>query len=157
MRVMTIHAAKGLEFPVVFLAALHKGIKQDVASLCFSPRVGLGARWMNPAGDDRGDWFHAAIREEAGRRENEEGNRLFYVAMTRTRDCLYILQPHRFYTRGRPNSDNHVYAPRTRFIPDALLPLFERRAHGTLQMTDSLESPLAARVDVQARLREMWG
>jgi len=89
--------------------------------------------------------------------ETEEERRLLYVAMTRARDFLYILQPHRFYTRGRPDSDNHVYAPRTRFIPDVLLPLFERPAHGTRQSTDSLESPVAERVDVQARLREMWG
>src|SRR6266516_4256991 len=87
--------------------------------------------------------------------EIEEERRLLYVAMTRARDYLYILQPHRFYTRGRPDGDNHVYAPRTRFIPDALLPLFERRAHGSGQTPDSLESPVA-RIDVQTRLREMW-
>jgi ATP-dependent exoDNAse (exonuclease V) beta subunit len=89
VRIMTVHAAKGLEFPIVFLAALHKGVRQDVPPLCFSPRVGLGARWRNPAGDDdKGDWFHAAIRDEAGRREIEEGNRLFYVAMTRAEEHL---------------------------------------------------------------------
>jgi ATP-dependent exoDNAse (exonuclease V) beta subunit len=89
VRIMTVHAAKGLEFPIVFLAALHKGVRQDVPPLCFSPRVGLGARWRNPDGDDdKGDWFHAAIRDEAGRREIEEGNRLFYVAMTRAEEHL---------------------------------------------------------------------
>src|SRR5207247_1255 len=85
----------------------------------------------------------------------EEERRLLYVAMTRARDHLYLLHPHRFYTRRRPNGDNHVHAPRTRFIPDALLPLFERRAHGTLHATDSLGSPVAAWIDVQTRLREM--
>ncbi len=89
--------------------------------------------------------------------EVEEERRLLYVAMTRARDQLHLLHPHRFYTRRWPNRDNHVHAPRTRFIPDALLPLFERRAHGALQTTDSLESPVAARIDVQTRLREMWG
>src|SRR5207249_5826329 len=33
--------------------------------------------------------------------EIAEERRLLYVAMTRARDCLYLLQPHRFYTRGR--------------------------------------------------------
>src|SRR5205823_3701090 len=88
--------------------------------------------------------------------EIEEERRLLYVAMTRARDHLYLLHPHRFYTRRRANGDNHVHAPRTRFIPDALLPLFERRAHGTLHAADSLGSPVAARIDVQTRLREMW-
>ena len=89
VRIMTVHAAKGLEFPVVFLAAIHKGIQQGVGQVCFSPRVGLGARWMVPdSEDDKGDWFHAAIREEAGKREIQEGNRLFYVAMTRAQEHL---------------------------------------------------------------------
>ena len=89
--------------------------------------------------------------------EIEEERRLLYVAMTRARDHLHLLHPHRFYTRRRPDRDNHVYAPRTRFIPEALLPLFERRARGTAQTTESFESPVAAPVDVQTRLREMWG
>src|SRR3989454_1612176 len=89
--------------------------------------------------------------------EVEEERRLLYVAMTRARDHLYLLHPHRFYTRRRPNGDNHVHAPRTRFIPDALLPLFERRAHGRRQTADSLDSPVVVRVDVQTRIREMWG
>jgi len=89
VRIMTVHAAKGLEFPIVFLAALHKGIQTGVGPLAFSPRFGLGARWVNPAsGDEKGDWFHAEIREEAGQRETHEGNRLFYVAMTRAEEHL---------------------------------------------------------------------
>ncbi len=89
VRIMTVHAAKGLEFPIVFLAALHKGIQTGVGPLAFSPRFGLGARWIDPAsGDEKGDWFHAEIREEAGRRETHEGNRLFYVAMTRAEEHL---------------------------------------------------------------------
>ena len=37
VRVMTIHAAKGLEFPIVFLGALHKGVKAEIENLSFSP------------------------------------------------------------------------------------------------------------------------
>jgi DNA helicase-2/ATP-dependent DNA helicase PcrA len=88
--------------------------------------------------------------------ELEEERRLLYVAMTRARDHLHLLHPHRFYTRRRPDRDNHVYAPRTRFLPDAVLPLYERRVHGLRQATDSLDSPIVERVDVQTRLREMW-
>jgi len=89
VRIMTVHAAKGLEFPVVFLAALHKGIQSSIGSLAFSPMFGLGAKWVNPAsGDEKGDWYHAKIREESGRRETHEANRLFYVAMTRAEEHL---------------------------------------------------------------------
>ena len=88
--------------------------------------------------------------------EIEEERRLLYVAMTRARDYLYLMLPHRFYTRGRPGGDNHIYAPRTRFIPDALLPLFERRVRGGEKAADAFHGAHAARVDVQARLRDMW-
>jgi DNA helicase-2/ATP-dependent DNA helicase PcrA len=66
------------------------------------------------------------------------------------------MQPHRFYIRGRPETDAHVYAPRTRFIPEALLELFERQVRGGSEAADALDGPRAARVDVKARLREMW-
>jgi DNA helicase-2/ATP-dependent DNA helicase PcrA len=88
--------------------------------------------------------------------EVEEERRLLYVAMTRARDFLYILQPHRFYTRGRPHGDNHVYAPRTRFIPEAVSVLFERQARGSNETADSFDSTPAVRVDVHTRLKEMW-
>jgi DNA helicase-2/ATP-dependent DNA helicase PcrA len=88
--------------------------------------------------------------------EIEEERRLLYVAMTRARDALYLLQPHRFYTQGRPNGDEHVYAPRTRFIPASVAPLFERAADPVAVSPDPTGSGPVARADVQQRLREMW-
>ncbi len=88
--------------------------------------------------------------------EIEEERRLLYVAMTRARDFLYLLQPHRFYTRGRPDGDHHVHAPRTRFIPGMLSALFERAARGGRQAGEAYDGQSAVGVDVQARLREMW-
>jgi ATP-dependent DNA helicase UvrD/PcrA len=91
--------------------------------------------------------------------EIEEERRLLYVAMTRARDHLHIVHPHRFYTRGRPDRDNHVYAPRSRFLPDALLALFAAHTHGTLT---PLPEPVAGidaapvRIDMVARLKAMW-
>ena len=52
--------------------------------------------------------------------------------------------------------DGHVLAMRSRFLPDRLLDLFERRTHrrgGPHAM--SLPQP-AVRVNVAARMREMW-
>src|SRR5260370_33706966 len=88
-RSMTVPAAKGLEFPVVFLAALHKAVQQGVGPLAFSPRFGLGAQWLNPAtGERKRDWFLRNIEDESKQRETDEGNRLFYVAMTRAEEHL---------------------------------------------------------------------
>ena len=91
VKVMTVHSAKGLEFPIVFVAALHKGVNTNAAVVTFSPRIGLGARWRNPAvRDDKDDLFQHAIRQERTRRENEESHRLLYVAMTRAEQQLIL-------------------------------------------------------------------
>jgi ATP-dependent exoDNAse (exonuclease V) beta subunit len=91
VKVMTVHSAKGLEFPVVFVAAMHKGTRSDLAAVEFSRRHGLGATWKNPAGG-RGkvDLVQLAIREERKKREREESSRLLYVAMTRAEDHLVL-------------------------------------------------------------------
>lgn len=88
---MTVHSAKGLEFPVVFVSALHKGSDQGLGGLSFSPRYGLGARWRNPAdGEPHDDRFQHAIRAERHERESQESNRLLYVAMTRAEEHLVL-------------------------------------------------------------------
>jgi hypothetical protein len=56
--------------------------------------------------------------------ELEEERRLLYVAMTRAKDDLHLMAPQRFFTHGQPSQgDRHVYASRTRFIPEELLGL----------------------------------
>ena len=98
VKIMTVHAAKGLEFPVVFLAAMHKGIDANPGAISFSPRIGLGARWHHPlCRDDKDDAFQHAIRQELKQREKEEGNRLLYVAMTRAEEHLVLS----FSTNGK--------------------------------------------------------
>jgi ATP-dependent exoDNAse (exonuclease V) beta subunit len=91
VKVMTVHAAKGLEFPVVFLAAMQKGVDANPGAIAFSPGIGLGVRWHHPCGgDDKDDAFQHAIRQELKQREKEEGNRLLYVAMTRAEEHLVM-------------------------------------------------------------------
>jgi ATP-dependent helicase/nuclease subunit A len=91
VKVMTVHSAKGLEFPIVFVAAMHKGVETSPPVVAFSPRIGLGARWRNPAiREDKDDLFQRAIREERKRRESDESDRLLYVAMTRAEEHLAL-------------------------------------------------------------------
>ena len=47
----------------------------------------------------------------------EEERRLFYVALTRARDMLYVYFPLRFYRRPHGRDDAHHYAQLTRFLP----------------------------------------
>ena len=95
VKIMTVHGAKGLEFPLVFVAAVHKGIDTGAPVVAFSPRFGLGARWRNPARagnkpEDKNDVYAHAIDGERKKREEEESNRLFFVAMTRAEQHLAL-------------------------------------------------------------------
>lgn len=91
VRLVSIHAAKGLEFPVVFVSALHHGPDRRKPVIAFSSVYGLGAKWRNPStGKGVSDAAHAAILEETKTKEEAEENRLLYVAMTRAEDRLYL-------------------------------------------------------------------
>ena len=51
--------------------------------------------------------------------------------------------------------DRHVYASRTRFIPEALLPLFERTFWPRAEAAGRAASQ-GPRIDIAARMRERW-
>ena len=96
VRLMSIHAAKGLEFKVVFVSALQRDPDRTSPVLALSD-FGFGAKWRNPAtGDSQPDTAYAALKKERKQREQEEENRLLYVAMTRAGERLFLT-----YTRGR--------------------------------------------------------
>jgi len=57
----------------------------------------------------------------------DEERRLLYVAMTRAREHLHLVQPRRFYrTQQHRHGRGHVLAPQSRFLPDEILGLFTR-------------------------------
>jgi len=84
VNLMTIHASKGLEFPVVFIA----GAEDDIIP-------------------------HARAVEEGGDASVEEERRLFYVAITRARDKLYISacqrrRRHSFLSKSEDENQNQI-------------------------------------------------
>jgi DNA helicase-2/ATP-dependent DNA helicase PcrA len=122
----TIHSAKGQEWDAVFIL--------NVVDGCIPSDMATG------------------ISDQIG-----EERHLLYVAMTRAKQHLLLVQPLRFFfTHQRRDGDGHMFAPKTRFIPDTVLELFERRTWP--QGTDTEPPPLPAtpRIDVAQRMRDTW-
>jgi DNA helicase II / ATP-dependent DNA helicase PcrA len=93
--------------------------------------------------------------------EIEEERRLLYVAMTRAKEHLHLLIPQRFYPHNQVKSgDRHVYASRSRFIPESLTGWFDvcawpTNVDGEAIARNPLESGRSV-VDISARIRSMW-
>jgi DNA helicase-2/ATP-dependent DNA helicase PcrA len=89
----------------------------------------------------------------------EEERRLLYVAMTRAKEHLYLVQPLKFFrTQQHRFGDSHMMAPRSRFLPDDILTLFTRTAAPVPRAAAEMPAPQpVVSIDVGARLRDMWG
>jgi DNA helicase-2/ATP-dependent DNA helicase PcrA len=89
----------------------------------------------------------------------EEERRLFYVALTRARDHLYVYFPLRFYRRRRGMDDTHHLAQLTRFLPASVHSLFDRRAVGAdpESSSSSFANPRAGAAPmVDTLLARLW-
>ena len=123
----TIHSAKGQEWKSVYVL--------NVVDGCMPSDLGAGTS-----------------------AELEEERRLLYVAMTRAKDHLHLVVPQRFFAHGQHSQgDRHVYASRTRFIPEKLLALIERTNWPVASPGAAARGPTQGpRIDIGARMRGMW-
>jgi DNA helicase-2/ATP-dependent DNA helicase PcrA len=122
----TMHSAKGQEWRSVFVLKAADG--------CIPSDLGAGS--------------HAELEEE---------RRLLYVAMTRAKDGLELTIPQRFYVHQQAGGgDRHVYGSRTRFIPSSILSAFEERSWAPALSATMAVTGMTQRIDLAARMREMW-
>ena len=89
VRLSTIHGAKGLEFPVVFLVNLRPPRVRDTERLFFDPDgFGFVMKWWH---NDRHPHYKSVLPGAAGIAvAREERRRMVYVALTRARDRVYV-------------------------------------------------------------------
>jgi ATP-dependent helicase/nuclease subunit A len=90
VRIMTIHAAKGLEFPVVCVADLGRSGRGDDAGLQVTEDGRVGLRLASLAGGAGDSAALARIKEELNREHEAEERRILYVAMTRACEHLVV-------------------------------------------------------------------
>lgn len=89
----------------------------------------------------------------------EEERRLFYVALTRAKDWLYVLHPQRYYHTYRGGmSDQYGYAPLTRFLPGGVKRHFAAGVAGSLAIEEAHEGPPSPAVSARVRqeAKAMW-
>jgi DNA helicase II / ATP-dependent DNA helicase PcrA len=123
LTISTIHAAKGLEWPIVHVPHLVDGaLPSDMA---------LG----DPGG----------LAEE---------HRLFYVALTRARDHLYLYAPMRLHHHRRGRDDRHGFGQLTRFLHRDALAACASTAAAPPAPALPVVGPI--RVQVDAALGSLW-
>jgi DNA helicase-2/ATP-dependent DNA helicase PcrA len=95
-----------------------------------------------------------------GRAESiDEERRLLYVALTRARDALYLIEPQRYHVTQQPRyGDAYVHGARSRFLTDALLERFDRVGPACIDAATPGADVAGCRapVDVASRIRQMW-
>jgi DNA helicase II / ATP-dependent DNA helicase PcrA len=89
----------------------------------------------------------------------EEERRLLYVALTRARDALYVYFPLRYHRRNHGYEDRYHHAQITRFLPEEVRGLLERRT--TFSDVEASDAEPVGAVAARGRgpnelLRSLW-
>lgn len=105
VKIMTIHQAKGLEFPIVFYPYLAQVRRGSTAPHRLDGELGLAVKLRDPqAGfQEARPFLFEWIDRRLGEREIAEYKRLFYVGVTRARDRVFLSAAHRSQERGKDN------------------------------------------------------
>lgn len=96
--IMTIHKAKGLEWPVVIIPQMHKAIGKRTNEVEVDPRLRMA---MSKFGK-KPSIYYTWLAEQRNAREYEEELRLLYVAFTRARERLCVV------AHGAAKTDTHA-------------------------------------------------
>lgn len=104
VKLMTIHASKGLEFPAVVLPNLSKDARGDTLGVNLLEGVGFGVQVADTEGTLQETSVYKTIKEEQDRQELSEKQRQLYVAMTRAEKYLVLVTVEKVKKSGKSDS-----------------------------------------------------
>lgn len=161
VRVMTMHASKGLEFPVVIVAGMNDRFSaEDMKGVLLDDEWGFAPLAYDfSARTVRETLLRAAVRGRLRRRRAEDEMRLLYVALTRAKSALHLVFSQRKAFDAEAAAEAGCFAD---FIDLSRFPELEEAVYGA-----SLEPPAervlaageedaAAKAEVLARYRRPY-
>ena len=127
IRILTVHAAKGLEFDTVILPDLEFPLKSAEVFLVDEPRSLVLRGQVETLSAHYGRAGDVALKEIGSRREEAETRRLFYVAVTRAKAEVV------FVTNAKPRKEGFArYVEQIFDLPNASWPLDHGRVIKTM-------------------------
>jgi DNA helicase-2/ATP-dependent DNA helicase PcrA len=88
--------------------------------------------------------------------EVEEELRLFYVALSRAKDWLYVCFPLRWYNRPAGAGGAHTYAQLTRFLPEPIRASFRQYPAAVRAEPSPLPVAQVTAADIRRGLQKLW-
>lgn len=102
VQLMTIHRAKGLEFPIIVIPDAGRAPYDPPELMAVNRAHGIGVKVHDENGDRVATVGFRLLKQEADSRDAQEEKRLLYVAMTRAQEYLIV------FGSDTPNAESYL-------------------------------------------------